>query len=120
MDILLVDDSRTMRMIVQRAIRQAGYRRLVMEEAENGFQALEKVAAKQPRLVVSDWNMPGMLGVELLSNLRASGNQVPFGFVTSECTPEMMQQADAAGSAFFIVKPFTSERFEEVFSSILG
>jgi len=56
MDILLVDDSRTMRMILQRAIRQAGYRALTVGEAENGAQALEKLRGEKPLLILSDWN----------------------------------------------------------------
>jgi two-component system chemotaxis response regulator CheY len=61
-----------------------------------------------------------MTGVEVLRKLRSAGNEVKFGFVTSECTPEMQQQAQAAGAAFFIVKPFTAERFDEVLTPILG
>jgi len=52
--------------------------------------------------------------------LRAAGNDVKFGFVTSESTPEMKDQASAAGALFFIVKPFSAERFDEVFAPILG
>ena len=61
--------------------------------------------------------MPEMTGVEVLRKLRAGGNDVKFGFVTSECTPEMQEQAEAAGAAFFIIKPFTAERFAEVFDT---
>jgi len=120
MDILLVDDSRTMRMIVQRAIRQAGFRGLVIEEAESGPQALEKMAAKQPRLVLSDWNMTEMLGVELLQRLRAAGNQVPFGFVTSEASAEIRKLAVDAGAHFLITKPFIPEDFQDALSPVLG
>lgn len=120
MDILLVDDSRTMRMIVQRTVRQAGYRSLVMEEAENGFQAMEKVAAKEPRLILSDWNMPEMPGMDLLCNLRAAGKQVPFGFVTSEASPEIKKQAMDAGALFLITKPFSPEDFQDALSPVLG
>ena len=120
MKILIADDSRVMRQIVTRTLRQAGFEGHALVEAADGQEALDKATAEKPDLVISDWNMPEMTGVEVLRKLRAAGNDVKFGFVTSECTPEMMQQADAAGSAFFIVKPFTSERFEEVFSSILG
>jgi two-component system chemotaxis response regulator CheY len=64
--------------------------------------------------------MPEITGVEVLRRLRAAGNDVRFGFVTSECTPEMRQQAEEAGALFFIIKPFTAERFDEVLSPILG
>jgi two-component system chemotaxis response regulator CheY len=120
MDILLVDDSRTMRMIVQRAIRQAGYRGLVIEEAESGAQALEKLAVKRPKLVLSDWNMPEMLGLDLLRNLRAARNQVPFGFVTSESSPEIRKQAEDEGALFLITKPFIPDDFQTALSPVLG
>jgi two-component system chemotaxis response regulator CheY len=120
MKILIVDDSRVMRQIVTRTLRQAGFGDHDLVEAADGKQALELTTSERPDLVISDWNMPEMTGVEVLRNLRASGNDVKFGFVTSECTPEMQQQAEAAGAAFFIVKPFTAERFDEVFSTILG
>jgi two-component system chemotaxis response regulator CheY len=118
--ILIADDSRVMRQIVTRTLRQAGFGDHHLVEAENGEQAFEKVVAESPDLVISDWNMPEMTGVECLRKLRASGNDVKFGFVTSECTPEMQEAASAAGALFFIIKPFTAERFDEVFSPILG
>jgi two-component system, chemotaxis family, chemotaxis protein CheY len=76
--------------------------------------------AENPDLILSDWNMPEMTGIEVLRQLRASGSDVKFGFVTSESTPEMKDQAQAAGALFFIVKPFSAERFDEVFAPILG
>ena len=61
-----------------------------------------------------------MTGVEVLRKLSATGQEVTFGFVTSEGTTEVQAKAEAAGAKFFIVKPFTAERFDEVFSPILG
>lgn len=120
MKILIADDSRVMRQIVTRTLRQAGFDGHDLVEAADGRQALEMTEAEKPDLVISDWNMPELTGVEVLRKLRATGNEVKFGFVTSECTPEMQQQAEAEGAAFFIIKPFTAERFDEVFSPILG
>ncbi|GAA3930729.1 response regulator [Actinoplanes auranticolor] len=120
MKILIADDSRVMRQIVTRTLRQAGFGDHDLVEAADGKQAVDMAVAEKPDLVISDWNMPEMTGIEVLRQLRAAGNNVKFGFVTSECTPEMQQAAEAAGSAFFIVKPFTAERFDEVFSPILG
>ena len=120
MKILIADDSRVMRQIVTRTLRQAGFGDHDLVEAADGKEALEKTTAEGPDLVISDWNMPEMTGVEVLRKLRAAGNDVKFGFVTSECTPEMQQQAEAAGAALFIVKPFTADRFDEVLSPILG
>ncbi|MFG1610150.1 response regulator [Actinoplanes sp. NPDC049265] len=120
MKILIADDSRVMRQIVTRTLRQAGFGDHDLVEAADGKEALDKATAEGPDLVISDWNMPEMTGIEVLRQLRSAGNAVKFGFVTSECTPEMQQQAEAAGSLFFIVKPFTAERFDEVLSPILG
>jgi two-component system chemotaxis response regulator CheY len=120
MDILLVDDSKTMRMMILRAIRQAGYRELVVGEAENGFQAFDKIRDEKPRLVVSDWNMPEMSGLDLLRQIRAIDNHVPFGFVTSLASQEMRSLAKDSGAAFMLPKPFTPDDIEQVLSPILG
>jgi two-component system chemotaxis response regulator CheY len=120
MKILIADDSRVMRQIVTRTLRQAGFGDHDLVEAADGQETHDKAVAESPDLVISDWNMPEMTGLEVLRKLRAAGNDVKFGFVTSECTAEMQQQAESAGAAFFIVKPFTAERFGEVFSPILG
>ena len=120
MKILIADDSRVMRQIVVRTLRQAGFGDHDLIEAADGRQAFDMTRSEQPDLVLSDWNMPEMTGIEVLRQLRAQGNDVKFGFVTSECTPEMMQAAEAAGSLFFIVKPFSAERFDEVLAPILG
>ena len=120
MDILVVDDSRTMRMILQRAIRQAGYRALVVVEAENGAQALEKLQGERPKLILSDWNMPEMTGIDFLKEIRATENHVPFGFVTSEISAEMKVLAMSAGASFLIGKPFTPQAIEDALSPILG
>jgi len=120
MDILLVDDSRTMRMIVQRAIRRAGYRGLIIGEAENGVQALEKLRGARPKLVLSDWNMPEMSGIDFLQQLRAEQNMVPFGFITSEASKESKRLALNSGAAFLISKPFSPEDVEMALSPILG
>ena len=109
MDILLVDDSKTMRMLVQRAIRQAGYRGLAIGEAENGVQALESMHKEKPKLVLSDWNMPEMSGIELLQSLRKEGNKTPFGFITSESSTEIKDIAISSGASFLLTKPFNPE-----------
>lgn len=120
MKVLIADDSRVMRQIVTRTLRQAGFEGLDLVEASDGKQALDLAVAENPDLVISDWNMPELTGIEVLQQLRANSNDVKFGFVTSECTPEMQQQAEAAGALFFIVKPFTADRFGEALTPILG
>jgi two-component system chemotaxis response regulator CheY len=120
MDILLVDDSRTMRMIIQRAIRQAGYRSITVGEAENGAQALEKLRGEKPLLILSDWNMPEMSGIDFLKQVRAAQNDVPFGFITSETSPGIKEIAMDSGATFLISKPFSPEDVQEALTPILG
>lgn len=120
MKILVVDDSRVMRQIVIRTLRQAGYGGHDVVEAENGAEALAAVRAEAPALVLSDWNMPEMNGIDCLRALRAGGDGTPFGFVTSECSDEMRSQATAAGAAFLIAKPFTADTFDEALGAILA
>lgn len=112
MSILIVDDSRAMRMIVMRTIRQAGWADAEIVQAENGQEAFDTVTGGlTPDLILSDWNMPEMSGIEFLRALRASGSTIPFGFVTSEGTPTMRDQATEAGALFLIAKPFTVDAF---------
>jgi two-component system chemotaxis response regulator CheY len=120
MKVLIVDDSRVMRQIVSRTLRQAGFDDLDLVEAENGREACDVVAAERPDLVLSDWNMPEMNGIDFLRTLRGKGDATPFGFVTSEGTAEMRETAAAAGALFLVAKPFTPEAFAEVLSPVLG
>lgn len=120
MKVLIVDDSRVMRQIVQRTLRQAGYTDLELMEASNGLEAYQIAIDHGPDLVLSDWNMPEMNGIDLLRSLRGKGDAVPFGFVTSESTQEMRQKATAAGALFLVVKPFTAESFKDALTPVLG
>ncbi|MEM7248314.1 MAG: response regulator [Acidobacteriota bacterium] len=118
MKILIVDDSKAMRMIVRRNLRQSGHGDSEVVEAANGREALEAVHEHGPELILSDWNMPEMTGIELLRALRAEGTTTTFGFVTSEGTPEMRSLAAEAGAAFLIAKPFTANDFAEQLMAI--
>ncbi|GIV00953.1 MAG: response regulator [Actinomycetota bacterium] len=120
MRILVVDDSRAMRMIVIRSLRQAGYRDAEIVEASNGVEALEVIRSSPPDVVLSDWNMPDMSGIELLRSVNAEGIAVPFGFVTSESTPPMRKQALEEGALFLLAKPFTAEALEEALGAVVG
>ena len=120
MKILVVDDSKAMRMIVKRTLRQAGFENHIVEEAGNGVEALQMITASPPDMVLCDWNMPEMNGIDLLRELRKAGSPVKFGFVTSEGTAEMKSTAVEAGALFLIVKPFTPEAFRDNLSPILG
>ncbi len=120
MAILVVDDSRAMRMIVMRELRKAGYETRDVMEAENGRAALEKVREGGVDLVLSDWNMPEMSGMNLLQALRGDGNNVPFGFVTSESTPVMHRDALDAGADCVVTKPFSGNSLAEQVELALG
>jgi two-component system, chemotaxis family, chemotaxis protein CheY len=120
MKILIADDSRVMRQIVTRTLRQAGYDGHDLVEAADGQEALDKALSEKPDLVLSDWNMPQLTGVEVLRQLRANGVQVPFGFITSEGSPEMRKVAEDAGALFLVTKPFTADTFRDVLDPILG
>jgi two-component system, chemotaxis family, chemotaxis protein CheY len=120
MKILVADDSRAMRMIVARTLRQAGFSGHEIIEAENGAQALELTREEEPDLILSDWNMPEMTGIDFLRSLNLSGNDIPFCFVTSEGSEEMREMAEESGALGLITKPFTAERFAEVLSTVVS
>ncbi len=118
--ILIVDDSKAMRLIVRRTLRQAGFGEFEVAEAANGIEALETIGKSAPTLVISDWNMPEMSGIELLRELNARKVSVRFGFVTTEGTPDMRAMANEAGALFLIAKPFTPEQFEIALRPLLS
>ena len=117
--ILVADDSRVMRQIVVRTLRQAGYGGHDIVEAENGRDCLEKALAGKPDLILSDWNMPEMNGIDCLAALRGSGSTIPFGFVTSEGSEDMRARARSTGALFLIAKPFTAETFQEHLAGLI-
>ena len=120
MKILVTDDSRVMRQIVIRTLRQAGFDDHDIVQAEDGVECLAMVGSENPDLVLSDWNMPNMTGIECLEALRASGSQVKFGFVTSEGSPEMRAKAANAGALFLIAKPFNEDTFKDVLDGVIA
>jgi two-component system chemotaxis response regulator CheY len=119
MKVLVADDSRVMRQIVIRTLRQAGYDWWEITEAPDGRAAFEQICADPPDFVLSDWNMPEMSGLELLQSLRSRGLDTPFAFVTSEGSAEMRLQAEAAGALFLIAKPFTADVFRDTIDPYL-
>jgi two-component system chemotaxis response regulator CheY len=119
MKILIVDDSRAMRMLVKRTLRQTGVEIAEIEEAADGNEGLAKVADWAPDLIFCDWNMPEMNGIDFLQKLRGGGNQTPFVFVTSEISDELRERAFANGAQSFVTKPFTVDAFNDVFG-LLG
>ncbi len=114
MKIMIVDDSRAMRRIVQRTLRRAGFGGHDIVEAENGSMALDLIKEESVDLILSDWHMPELSGLELLNALREGGNDVKFGFVTSESTADMRARAVNAGADFLLAKPFTPDDMADV------
>lgn len=119
MKILVVDDSRAMRMIVKRTLRQAGFGDHEVEEAEDGNQALSMIQNNTYGLVLTDWNMPNMTGIELAEHVKTHGPQVKLGFVTTEGTAEMRARATDAGALFLIAKPFTADDFKAALAPVM-
>ena len=120
MNILIVDDSGAMRSIVRRMLRLAGFSGHTIQEASNGAEALNLVTQSQPDLVMCDFNMPEMNGLQLLEDLRKKGISARFGFITSEASTALKDAAKAAGAIFVITKPFTPEVFQEVLAPVLS
>lgn len=119
MTILLVDDSKASRMIVKRCLRQAGFDDHTVEEVENGVEAIKAITESPPDLVLCDWNMPEMSGIQLLEKLNADGIKVRLGFVTSEGTEDVKQRARDAGALFFVSKPVTADKLQSALAGIL-
>ena len=113
MKIMIVDDSTSMRMIVKKTLRLAGFEGHEIVEAEDGVKALTAIGASKPDLVLSDWNMPSMTGLQLLENLQSEGVKLVFGFITTEASTAMQAKAKDAGAKFLISKPFSAESFKK-------
>jgi two-component system chemotaxis response regulator CheY len=119
MNVLLVDDNKAMRLVVRRTLLETGLLNVRVDEAENGSDALAKLSSDIPDLILSDWNMPEMGGVDLLRELRSRGCHVPFGFITcSPPTPQMRERAIEAGAQFMLTKPFSPQRLRDVLETV--
>lgn len=121
MRILVVDDYSTMRRIVRGILRRLGFNNL--EEAEEGRSALKKLQEEPFELIICDWNMPIMTGLELLKTVRADDNlkHIPFLMVTAEAKKENIIDAIQAGVSNYVVKPFTedvlAQKLEAIFKA---
>ncbi len=113
MNVLVVDDAATMRRIVRSLLRELGLKNI--REAEDGVIALESLKTQKADLVVSDWSMPNMTGLELLQKMKADDGlkDIPVLMVTAESKKENIMQAVQAGVSNYIVKPFNSQTLEE-------
>jgi len=116
--VLVVDDFSTMRRIIKNLLKQIGYKDI--DEAEDGVQALSKLQDGGFGLVVSDWNMPNMDGLEMLKAVRQDPaiKNIPVLMVTAEAEKEKVITAIQAGVNNYVVKPFTGEILKEKLDKI--
>jgi two-component system chemotaxis response regulator CheY len=118
MKIMLVDDSKTMRNIQRSVLAQLGYTQI--EEACDGQDALSKVQAFQPELLLVDWNMPNMDGLSFVKAFRQQNKATPVIMVTTESEKARVIEAIKAGVNNYVIKPFTpdllSQRITETLS----
>jgi two-component system, chemotaxis family, chemotaxis protein CheY len=120
MNVLIVDDYKTMLRIVKNLLNQIGFSNV--DEASDGSEALAKVQQKEYGLIISDWNMQPMTGLQLLQAVRADAKlkHIPFIMVTAESKTENVVAAKQAGVNNYIVKPFNAATLKGKIATVLG
>ena len=119
-NILIVDDSSTMRKIISRSLRQAGLSVDEIFEAGDGIEGLGVLSSgKKIDLILSDINMPNMDGLEFIKNVRANGNNVPIVMITTEGGEEIIKEAISSGASDSIKKPFTPDQLQEKLGGLI-
>ena len=120
MSVLVVDDYNTMIRIIRSLLKQLGFENI--DDASDGSAALNKMRTKKYGLVISDWNMEPMTGLQLLREVRADPKLkgTPFIMVTAESKTENVIAAKEAGVSNYIVKPFNAETLQGKMISVLG
>lgn len=113
MKILIVDDSLAMQAIVRRGLEQFGYKRLQIKQASNGQEALEVIEAWHPQIVLSDWHMPRMSGIELLIEIKTRNLPINVGIVTTVSDNERVEYALECGASFVLSKPFEDSQLHK-------
>lgn len=118
MKVLVVDDFSTMRRIVKNLLRDLGFTNI--QEADDGSTALPMLQGGDFDFVVTDWNMPGMQGIDLLKAIRADAKlaHIPVLLITAEAKKEQIVMAAQAGVNGYIVKPFTAATLKEKLDKI--
>ncbi len=120
MPILIVDDYKTMLRILRNLLKQLSFSNV--EEAIDGASALRKLREKKFSLVISDWNMEPMTGLELLREVRADIKlkETPFIMITAESKTENVIAAKDAGVSNYIIKPFNANTLKQKLTSVIG
>lgn len=117
--VLVVDDSMVMRRMITRALRQCDLEATVVAEAANGAEALDALGAQDVDVVLCDWNMPVMDGLQFLVEARKS-HRTPIVMLTTESSNERVLEAMEAGADGYVTKPFTPEGLSIKLGLILG
>lgn len=117
-NILVVDDFATMTQLMRYLLKSLGFKNV--DEAQDGGSALIKMSEKEYGLVISDWNMDPISGLDLLKALRAQGNKIPFIMVTAEGKTESVIEAKQAGVTNYIVKPYNAVTLKNKLVSVFG
>ncbi|MCX7822273.1 MAG: response regulator [Syntrophobacterales bacterium] len=119
MTVLVVDDFATMRRIIRNILRDLEFKKIL--EAEDGTAAVDILKTQKVDLIISDWNMPKMTGLELLKWVRANEDtkDIPFLMVTAEAQKENVIEAVKAKVSNYIVKPFTAQTLAEKLEKIV-
>ncbi len=119
--VLIIDDSAVMRKIIQRNIQQSGLIVDAFIEAGDGKEGLEKAATNDVDLILCDWNMPNMTGIEFVKAMRGSGQKasVPIVMVTTEGSDAKMEEAKNSGANGYLTKPFTPEQLKSKLGNFL-
>ena len=107
MKFMLVDDSSTMRKIQRRTLERLGFPEII--EAEDGDEALRLLPDANPDILITDWNMPNVNGLELVKTIRLTDQKLPIIMVTTEAEKNRVIEAIKAGISDYLIKPFTSE-----------
>ncbi len=116
--ILVVDDFQTMTQLMKYLLLSLGFKNV--DEARDGGTALTKLSEKQYGLIISDWNMEPISGLDLLKQVRAQGNKVPFIMVTAENKTESVIEAKQAGVTNYIVKPYNAVTLKSKLVTVFG
>ena len=120
MKFLVVDDSSTMRRILIKTLNQLGYQDVI--EASNGREGLDRLSVNQVDVIITDWNMPEMTGIEFVRSVRADGKnaEVPVLMVTTNAAKDDIVEALRAGVTNYVVKPFTPDTMKEKIEAVLA
>jgi two-component system chemotaxis response regulator CheY len=121
MKLLIVDDSSTMRRIIGNVVQQLGVGKDDFDEAEDGVKAWEQLEKNQYDIILTDWNMPNMNGLQLVKKIRSEGNhqEVPIIMITTEGGKSEVITALKAGVNNYIVKPFSAEILKEKLDGVI-